>query len=113
MGPWMDSNIRSAQSGVQLKNQMSKKPETSPGPSSTTSAELDPLKLLSHLQARKVLCTSCGHRQAVHVNTYNEHCQECADASTQMYAARKKVSKLDEVLCKRVTEWAEALIKGN
>lgn len=71
----------------------------------------DALGVLRYLEARKVLCTLCGYRLATEENQIHAVCVGCRPNINQTFSPRlRKVSKLDEVLCKRLTEWAETYI---
>lgn len=97
---------------VAMVTELAKEPEEESVPSVLS---LDAaLGVLRYLEARKVLCTGCGYRLSTKENTYYAFCESCAEGCNQTLNPRlKKVSQLDQVLCAKLTRWAEAVIQGN
>lgn len=89
------------------------KPKELPTVQSEQLSLAEALGILRFLDGRKVLCTKCGYKLATKRNTYHEACDDCASTSMQSFNDKPKAGALDEILCKKLSKWADAMFKGD
>lgn len=71
------------------------------------------LSILHYLSDKKALCDLCGYRLVTKENQVYAVCEKCECTLNQNFNPRlRKAGALDVFLCKKLTEWADSVFKG-